>query len=266
MGSHNLQEILRDLEAPVEEKTINVTIDKNLENNIKKIFEIYKLQLEYEPDIIFAHDSTFEASLRDLSRVQITPNILTEFLLCLSVRYEPYNIKFFQNTDLRTGLFISALVQRAYDLNYNNFKLILLEPLDRLRYMLGCLKGKSHRRLKVSVTCSYFGNYFGGDAEYVDFNLRGSVGESCLAASESCSLHLFGNVSGGLGSNARNLNAYVSGRVSDLPMVHAATSVLKARQLPGDNDFAITIKQFLYAGSKIYKIKDDGSEELLISK
>ena len=165
--------LLDDLDGTIEEENkISTKIDAALEGHINNLIEVYSKS----KNKINSLSHGYKLFLKNLNGFQISDVDANEFLNKIKTHED--------NTFV--GVFISALIQKAYDSGGNDFFINANFQKERIDYLAVYLKGSKDDPLKVTIKGDYCGRSYGWSAEHTKITFNGNIGtNSAMLASYS---------------------------------------------------------------------------------
>ena len=126
----------------------------------------------------------------------------------------------------RSGWFISALIQDAYDAGHNDFLIDLSTIGTEVVQIGGFLNGQINDKIRVNIIGSNSGyETIGLDAHRVSFKIKGDVGHTCGAGTSNSDFEIKGSAGQFCGSHSHDSNYLISGDVKIKCGSHATDSV-----------------------------------------
>ncbi len=239
------------------------------ENKFTALMERYKRFLD-EERIWFEPIIKYYNAIEDISKI-LTPEEINQFLQ-MTIEIESHD-----NYQVRTGIFLSRLIQNSYDAGNNDFHLDTTSLTRHLTYFCMLIEGEEERPININIRGDV-GYSFGFKSQYAKFTITGNVGlwlstysKFCNIfttgnvgpwagnASHHCTYTLAGNVESNLGENSQQSNYFIGGTLGNCVGINAMNCVYKTSNLKTLHELV----KYLSNKNKIYFINSDGKEELV---
>ncbi|MBI4095776.1 MAG: hypothetical protein HY438_02855 [DPANN group archaeon] len=170
-----LQKVLGDLELPDKERQLRVEIDKNLETTVNALLAAYPALLKPQ--------QAGRSNMIDLDWKKINARVIGEFASKCILTY---------GQEEHTSKILTALIQYAYGVGYNNFD-ILAEKIPE----------------------DFGAGLIGEPGRLLEINLTGQLGAECFLGASYVAVTVLGNVGYGFAHGSKNSFFDISGFVGE---------------------------------------------------
>ena len=233
--------LLDDLDGKIEEDT-NLHLKKNPESFLKRTASSDSIG-----DIVYSYEEYLKKY--NTLKKNVFANYLFAKQLCSNLNInekaiEEFSLKLkdYLNEEhfmYATGSFLSALIQKSYNIGNNDFKIYTLDLHGQIGGVCRQIKGNRDNLIKIK--------------------LIGNAGRLCCSGAKYSNIVIRGNASDLFGSFVENSKLIIYGRMGNRPGEHSTSSVISSRYKVDLENFAKKSNQ----SNKFYLFGDDFSKRVI---